>query len=219
MAFLDILPRRYGSAEIFLYSKGGKRLFDLILCLCLIPFVVPVIAVLWFISSANGNHGFYAHPRVGRYGKTFKCWKIRTMEPGADHLLNNILEVNADFAYEWRHNQKLKNDPRVLRFGRFLRVTSMDELPQIWNVLRGDMSFVGPRPITRVELVRYDDAADDYLSQRPGITGLWQVSGRGEVSFKQRVRLDQEYIHHISLVEDLVLLFRTIAAVLRATGQ
>ena len=219
MAFLDILPRRYGSAEIFLYSKGGKRLFDLILCLCLIPFVVPLIAALWCISTANGNHGFYGHPRVGRYGKTFKCWKIRTMEPGADLLLDNILEVNADFAHEWRHNQKLKNDPRVLRFGRFLRVTSMDELPQIWNVLRGDMSFVGPRPITRVELVRYDDAADDYLSQRPGITGLWQVSGRGEVSFKQRVRLDQEYIHHISLVEDLVLLFRTIAAVLRATGQ
>lgn len=219
MAFLDISPRRYGSADVFQYSNCGKRLFDVILCLALIPLAVPLIAMLWVISTANGNRGFYAHPRVGRYGKTFNCLKIRTMEPAADAIFNNALEINAEFAHEWRHSQKLKNDPRVLRFGRFLRATSMDELPQIWNVFRGDMSFVGPRPVTLGELSRYGDAANDYLSVRPGITGLWQVSGRGKVSFKHRVRLDLQYIHNISMFGDLVLLFRTIAAVFRATGQ
>ncbi|MBR3369166.1 MAG: sugar transferase [Rhodobacteraceae bacterium] len=201
------------------YSRYAKRVLDLLIAIALVPIIAPVIAVLWVLVRREGGPGFFGHNRVGRDGQMFKCWKIRTMVPDAEQKLKEYLDANPAAAQEWRENFKLENDPRITRLGAFLRKSSLDELPQLWNVFKGEMSFVGPRPVTRDELAMYAGYEDAYLSQRPGITGLWQVSGRNDISYRQRVALDVQYASHASMLWDLSLMVKTGLSILRMTGR
>ncbi|WP_420585441.1 sugar transferase [Ruegeria sp.] len=202
-----------------IYSGPGKRAFDILFALLLLPAVAPVIGVLWSLVRLDGGPGFFGHTRIGKGGKPFKCWKIRSMIADAETHLQAYLKANPDAAAEWERDHKLTSDPRINRLGHILRRTSLDELPQIWNVLKGDMSFVGPRPVVAVELVKYGGSASAYLAQKPGITGLWQVSGRNDVSYSHRVALDVDYLTRRSLAEDVRILSLTAAAVLLRTGR
>lgn len=200
-------------------SRTLKTGFDFAFALLLLPILLPIIAVLYVLTRLDGGPGFYGHERVGRNGRTFKCWKIRTMVPDAKAALARHLAENPEAAAEWARDFKLTDDPRVTRLGNFLRRTSLDELPQIWNALRGEMSFVGPRPVTQAELHKYQGYEWCYLSMKPGITGLWQVSGRNDVSYNTRVRLDAAYCRRRSFVGDLAIIGRTAGAVLGSTGR
>lgn len=204
-------------AETF-YVRHGKRLMDLALALVLLPILLPVMALIALGMSHRGQI-FYGHRRVGRHGREFACYKFRTMVVDADLRLADILSSDADARAEWARNHKLRDDPRITRLGRVLRKTSLDELPQIWNVLRGEMSFVGPRPVTRAELVKYGDVAAAYLSVRPGVTGPWQVSGRSEVSYTARVARDADYIAGINLASDAVIIAQTALVPLKMSGR
>ncbi len=157
---------------------------------------------------------FYVQQRVGRDYRSFGCIKFRTMRRDADRILSRILDESPELREEFRHDFKLRNDPRITRIGRFLRRSSLDELPQFLNVLRGEMSVVGPRPIVRQELPRYGERMEEVLSVRPGLTGLWQVSGRNNLSYRQRVLLDLRYARHRSLRLDLLIILRTIGVIL-----
>ncbi|MFS4583423.1 sugar transferase [Phaeobacter sp. C3_T13_0] len=205
--------------RVGIYATIGKRLLDLILALALLPTLIPVIATLWLVSRRDGGPGFFGHTRIGKDGTPFTCWKIRTMIHGAEEVLAEHLLTNAEAAAEWARDRKLTSDPRITSFGYFLRRSSLDELPQVWNVLRGDMSFVGPRPIVRCELSKYGTAASVYLSQKPGITGLWQVSGRNDVSYEQRVSLDVDYLKRRTFGFDLKLILLTGLSVVGCTGR
>lgn len=202
-----------------LYRTAGKRTFDLCLALFLLPLVMPVIAVLWFATTRDGGSGFFGHRRIGRNGKVFRCWKLRTMVVDSEARLREHLRSNPEAAKEWARDHKLDDDPRVTRLGRFLRKTSLDELPQLWNVIRGEMSFVGPRPVVRVELHKYGAYRPLYLSMTPGITGLWQVTGRNDVSYPQRVQMDVDYAKMLSLFTDMRLIAMTALSVVGATGR
>lgn len=202
-----------------LYRAIGKRVFDLVLGVILLPILMPVIAILWALVRLDGGPGFFGHHRVGQSGQGFRCWKIRTMAPDAETRLQELLARDPIAAAEWARDHKLTHDPRITRIGAFLRRTSLDELPQLWNVLRGQMSFVGPRPVTRDELRRYGAAAASYLSLRPGVTGMWQVSGRNEVSYAQRVAMDADYARRYGLWLDCAMILRTGGAVLLRTGR
>ncbi len=202
-----------------LYARHGKRLFDLGFALFLIPLLMPVIGLLWLLARADGGAGFYGHQRVGKDGRRFRCWKIRTMAVDADRRLADLLRRDPQAAREWASTFKLKNDPRVTRLGGWLRRTSLDELPQIWNVLRGEMSFVGPRPVTPEELSYYGPDKGSYLALRPGITGLWQVRGRSDGNYVQRVLLDRHYGERLRLASDVLLIAQTSLLVLRPTGS
>ncbi|WP_425045972.1 sugar transferase [Primorskyibacter sp. S87] len=201
-----------------LYTRVGKRALDLSLSLLLLPILLPLIVLGWVATRLQGGPGFYAHKRVGRHGRSFSCYKIRTMRVDGDTILRNHLDRDPGAAREWAKNRKLRDDPRVTSLGRFLRRTSLDELPQIFNVLRGDMSLVGPRPITREELVYYDPVPATYLCQKPGVTGLWQVRGRQDGCFRNRVQLDLNYLRQVSLATDLGLIGRTALTVLFPSG-
>jgi exopolysaccharide production protein ExoY len=201
------------------YASYGKRIFDFALALMMLPILAPVISILWFMARRDGGPGFFGHLRVGKDGKVFKCWKIRTMVPDAQKRLDEYLKANPDAAEEWEADHKLTNDPRVTRIGGFLRKTSLDELPQIWNVLMGEMSFVGPRPIVRAELTKYGSYKKSLLSMTPGITGLWQVSGRNDVSYSERVAMDVEYMKSIGFFSDTKVIFQTGMSVLAGTGK
>lgn len=202
-----------------LYARFGKRALDLAIALLLLPFLAPLIALLWLLARADGGPGFYGHTRIGRHGRRFRCWKIRTMVPDAGRILAETLRQDPLAALEWARAFKLHDDPRVTVLGRLLRRTSLDELPQIFNVLRGEMSFVGPRPITAGELAFYDGDPAAYLGQTPGITGLWQVEGRPDGCYRKRVALDRRYRAEQSLPLDLVLIVRTAGLVLKPTGR
>lgn len=201
------------------YGRIGKRTVDVFLALALLPILMPLILLLFVITRLSGGSGFFAHSRIGRHGQAFKCFKIRTMVADADHCLTKYLAAHPAAAREWQRNCKLANDPRVTRFGRFLRRTGLDELPQIWNVLRGDMSFVGPRPVTEPELARYGQRKVAYLSLRPGVTGMWQIHGRTNGCYRSRVILDQDYLNRVSLKCDLVLIAQTVVSVMKMTGR
>ncbi|NVK13315.1 MAG: sugar transferase [Rhodobacteraceae bacterium] len=201
------------------YAKAGKRVFDIGFALLLLPVLVPVILVLWGLVRRDGGPGFFGHTRVGRDGKPFKCWKVRSMVADAEARLQAHLDADPAAAAEWERDHKLANDPRISRLGHVLRKTSLDELPQIWNVLKGEMSFVGPRPIVTKELAKYGSSASAYLAQKPGITGLWQVSGRNGISYQERVALDVAYLRRRSFPADLKIIARTGLAVLGATGR
>ncbi|WP_259969691.1 sugar transferase [Leisingera caerulea] len=201
------------------YSRSGKRIFDILFALLLLPVLVPVILILWGVVRLDGGPGFFGHTRVGQNGKLFKCWKVRSMVVDAESRLQAHLNTNPEAAAEWERDHKLTNDPRINRLGRILRKTSLDELPQIWNVLKGEMSFVGPRPIVTKELPKYGRSASAYLAQRPGITGLWQISGRNDISYDERVALDVAYLSCRGFFKDLKIILRTGAAVLRRTGR
>ena len=200
-------------------SALAKAGFDFAVALLLLPILAPIIAVLYLMTRRDGGAGFYGHVRVCRNGRLFRCWKIRTMVPDSAAVLERHLAENPDAAAEWARDYKLTDDPRITRLGAFLRRTSLDELPQIWNVLRGEMSFVGPRPITPEELAKYRGYEWCYLTLKPGITGLWQVSGRNDVDYDTRVRLDADYRKNRSFLGDVSIMFRTVGAVLGSTGR
>ncbi len=201
------------------YARVGKRVFDITAGLLLLVLFAPAILLLGLLVSSDGGKPFISLRRVGRDGNHFACWKIRTMVVDAETRLAQILAQDPEAAAEWARDQKLVDDPRVTRLGKALRSTSLDELPQLWNVVRGDMSLVGPRPITDAEMVRYGDAGPYYISVRPGLTGLWQVQGRNSVSYDERVSLDVTYVSRLSFKNDISILFRTVGAVLNRTGR
>lgn len=204
-------PRRRG-----LYRNFGKRLLDVTAVVASGIIVVPLILLLALAVALDGFSPFYWNDRVGRGGRTFRMLKLRTMVPDADRMLEQYLDRNPEARLEWNSTQKLKADPRITRLGRFLRKTSMDELPQLWNVLIGDMSLVGPRPMMPSQRSLYSGLA--YYALRPGITGPWQVSERNEVEFSKRAEFDREYEENVSLLTDLRLLAATTRVVIRGTG-
>lgn len=200
------------------YDARGKRVLDLIVILALTPILLPLVALLAALLSADGHSPFFGHARVGRNGTVFRCWKFRTMVPDAEKTLARILASDPQAAREWKENQKLEHDPRITRIGRFLRATSLDELPQFWNILVGDMTLVGPRPVTRDELPRYGAAADTVFALRPGLTGLWQISGRNRIGYEDRVKLDLRYARSLNFFADAVILLKTAKVVVQRTG-
>ena len=208
------MPRRR-----FTYAGGGKRVLDLALGLPLLLLLAPLILVLLGLVALDGAAPIYGHERVGRGGRRFRCWKIRSMVPDADTRLAALLANDPAAAAEWAEGAKLADDPRVTRLGRALRRSSLDELPQLWNVIRGEMSLVGPRPVPADELAaRYGVHAATYASLAPGLTGPWQAGDRNALPYDARVRLDVAYARGPSFSGDLRLLLLTAGAVVRRTG-
>ncbi|KGU70171.1 bacterial sugar transferase family protein [Burkholderia pseudomallei MSHR465J] len=178
----------------------------------------PALAVIAFLVKRDGGPAVFGHVRIGRDGRPFKCLKFRSMVMNADAVLKALLERDPHARAEWEREFKLKNDVRITPIGRFLRRSSLDELPQLMNVVRGEMSLVGPRPVVEAELARYGDDVRYYLAAKPGMTGLWQVSGRNDTSYATRVSLDVSYVKEWSLRRDLVILLKTVNVVLRGSG-
>lgn len=200
---------------------GGvsKRSLDcLVAVLALAALSVLFLAVAGVLLLTQGRPVFYRHTRIGRNGKSFGCLKFRTMVPNPDKVLADILASDPAMAREWSETRKLKNDPRVTRFGAMLRKTSTDELPQLINILRGDMSFVGPRPIVEAETEKYGDRFVDYKLARPGLTGAWQISGRSNMPFERRVDIDTDYVRSWSFRRDIAIMIKTVPAVLMSRG-
>ncbi len=209
----------YGSGHS-LYSRHFKRILDGGLSLAVLPVVLPIIIVLAaLIFMADRRNPFFSHRRVGRNGKIFGCLKLRTMVANAETMLPRLLDGCPAKQEEWAESQKLTDDPRVTKLGAVLRKTSLDELPQLLNVLRGDMSLVGPRPIVPDELRRYGGDAATYLRLRPGVTGMWQTTGRNDVSYAERVRMDVEYEQNVQLRTDIRIMAMTALAMLKKTGR
>ena len=201
------------------YSDWGKRLLDVAAVVATLPITLPLLGVLALaIRLDSRGPALFRQRRFGRGGREFTLLKFRTMVQDAQGVLEGHLAANEQHRWEWAETQKLRKDPRITRVGRVLRKFSLDELPQLLNVLRGDMSLVGPRPIIDEELERYGSAIDVYHQVRPGLTGLWQVSGRNDLTYEQRVRLDVQYVRTRSFRGDLRLLLRTPRAVLRGRG-
>lgn len=206
-----------GSAQ---RSRLAKRWFDVISASLLLLFISPIfITVVLLVRLSDGGDIFYRHIRIGRNGKPFGCLKFRTMRSDGDLILRRHLSLSEEARHEWETDRKLRNDPRVTRLGKILRKTSLDELPQLINIIRGDMSVVGPRPVTRQELARYGKGLDHYLSVRPGLTGQWQVSGRNDVGYEQRVALDVDYVRHQSFSRDMLIIFKTVGVLFLQKGS
>lgn len=198
------------------YRNTVKRPLDILIVLLGAPFVAPLVLLLALLIAREGGKPFYHQDRVGKGGRTYRMWKLRSMEVGADEKLTAYLIGNPSARAEWDHSQKLRCDPRITRLGRLLRRFSLDELPQLWNVLRGDMSLVGPRPMMPSQSPLYPGEA--YFALRPGITGLWQVSARNESGFAARAGYDSEYDQKLSFLTDVRILATTIRVVTRGTG-
>lgn len=199
-----------------LYEARFKRVFDLSVVVLVLPFILPLMICLAIMVRHDGGPVFYSQQRVGRGGRIYRIWKLRTMVVDADRMLKSYLDENPLAAVEWASTQKLKNDPRITPIGVLLRKCSLDELPQLLNVLTGEMSLVGPRPMLPEQQDMYPGLA--YYTQRPGITGSWQVSQRNESSFAERARFDTEYIANVSFINDIKLLYATVGVVVRGTG-
>jgi Undecaprenyl-phosphate galactose phosphotransferase WbaP len=195
-----------------------KRSFDVVGSVALLIVLAPLFAYLAYKVSRDGGNPFFGHKRVGRAGKEFYCYKFRSMIINAQEVLTDLLASDAIARAEWEKDFKLKNDPRINTIGHFLRRTSLDELPQLWNVLKGDMSLVGPRPVVQAELARYGEDVVYYLMAKPGMTGLWQVSGRNDVDYETRVYFDSWYVKNWSLWTDIAILFKTISVVTGRRG-
>lgn len=210
----------FSNLEFQIKHRALKRIFDILFSLTILVLFAPVFALIALFSICTSKGPVvYAHKRIGRGGKVFKCYKFRTMYKDADNRLQELLAKDPDLKKEWEANYKLKNDPRITSIGHFLRKTSLDEFPQFWNVLKGDLSVVGPRPVVLDEIVtHYGEKAGKVLSIRPGLTGLWQVSGRNDTSYAKRISLDEEYINNQSLVLDIKLVLKTIPAMLFSRG-
>jgi exopolysaccharide production protein ExoY len=196
----------------------AKRLLDVVGAVILALVFSPLMLVIVLLMRKSDGSVIYRHRRVGRGGQMFSCLKFRTMIPNADQVLRALLERDPELQAEWVRDHKLRNDPRVTRLGRFLRRTSLDELPQLLNVLRGEMSLVGPRPVIREELLRYGRNVNTYLAAKPGITGLWQVTGRNDTDYRRRVVLDTYYVRNQNLLLDLYILAKTTGVVLGGNG-
>lgn len=188
-----------------IYERYVKRLLDIALVLVLLPISLPIIAILWTLCWLEGGQGFYKDTRVGRNGIHFQCWKLRTMRP---QIKRRCAAQKTPF----------DQDLRISAFGRVLRKTSLDELPQLWNVLKGDMSMVGPRPVPLEELSLYGPARHAYLGVRPGLTGLWQISGRNSIPYEERIALDRSYASSLGVFTDLKAIARTFRELLRMRG-
>jgi len=198
--------------------KRGFDIFFSLFCLLVTAPLFLIIALLLFLTSPGKV--IYSHERIGRGGKPFRCYKFRSMYPNADQRLAELLVAHPHLREEWEKNYKLKRDPRITPFGAFLRKTSLDELPQFWNVLQGDLSVVGPRPVVRDEIAKYyQTKADKILSIRPGLTGIWQVSGRNDLdSYQARVEMDEHYVNNHSFLLDIKLIAKTVPAMLFSKG-
>lgn len=197
-----------------------KRFFDIFLSVAILFLVSPIlifIAIAIRVSSRGSI--VYAHERIGRGGRPFHCYKFRTMHKDADKLLQAYLHNSPELQVEWQQNHKLKSDPRITPIGRILRKLSLDEFPQFWNVIKGDMSIVGPRPMVKEEIEKkVGSKAAKILSVRPGLTGIWQTSGRSNTSYIRRVQLDELYVEHRSLWMDIKLVLKTVPAMLTSRG-
>jgi Undecaprenyl-phosphate galactose phosphotransferase WbaP len=200
-------------------SRIAKRAIDLLFCFALLPLVLPLVAVIaLLIAVESGFPVFYSQKRLGQDGRTFHIWKFRTMVRNAAQVLERSLAANPELKKEWAENQKLRNDPRITRIGKVLRKASLDELPQLWNVLKGEMSLVGPRPIVHEEIAKYKEAYPLYTKTIPGLTGLWQVSGRNHTTYAERITYDSYYVRNWSFWMDIYLLARTVTVVLTGHG-
>lgn len=221
------MPENYNTISFELPLSGEirhlpiKRMFDICFSIIVLtlgaPFFLLIALILFCISP---KRVIYAQERMGRGGKPFKCYKFRSMKPNADQILKKLLEESEELKKEWERTYKLKKDPRVTPFGAFLRKTSLDELPQFWNVIKGDLSLVGPRPVVKEELEKYFGLkSKKILSVRPGLTGLWQVSERSDIpDYSKRIELDEKYIDNQSLLLDIKLIAKTIPAMLFSKG-
>ncbi|MCS7245226.1 MAG: exopolysaccharide biosynthesis polyprenyl glycosylphosphotransferase [candidate division WOR-3 bacterium] len=197
-----------------------KRMFDIIFSLLVIVLLSPLYLIIaMLVKLTSRGPVFYKHKRIGKNGEVIEIYKFRTMYKNADEILRKLLEQNSALREEWEKNYKLKNDPRITPIGKFLRKFSLDELPQFLNVLKGDLSVVGPRPVVKEELEKYyGDYKKFYLAVKPGITGLWQVSGRSNTTYEDRVKLDTIYVVNWSLWLDIVIILKTIGVVLKNEG-
>lgn len=196
-----------------------KRLMDIIGSVIALIVLSPVMLVIAILIRRNGSEAFYAQTRIGKDGKAFKCLKFQTMIPNASEVLKEILDDDPTLKAEWEQSFKLKNDPRVTKIGKFLRKTSLDELPQFLNIIKGEMSLVGPRPVTQSEIENYyKDDKVYYYSLAPGLTGLWQVSGRSDLDYQNRIKLDKEYVQTRSLIGDIIIIFKTALVIIKPSG-
>ena len=196
-----------------------KRFLDIFIIILFSPILIPLFFILIILTKLTSKGPvFYGHKRVGKNGKEFKCWKFRSMCIDADKKLDEILANNPQMREEWEKERKFTNDPRVTKFGKFLRKTSLDELPQLINILLGQMSFVGPRPVTEPELEKYGNYRDYVLSVSPGLSGMWQTSGRSDTEYEERIALDSYYIQNWSIWLDIWILIKTVYVVLKGRG-
>ncbi len=208
-----------GSAR---YAPGGalKRVLDIAIATTGVAVLWPLmLMVALAIRYTDPGPAIFGHERIGLNGRRFKCLKFRSMIINSDTALRELLERDPAAAAEWAQSQKLKNDPRVTKLGKMLRETSLDELPQLWNVLKGDMSIVGPRPIVSAEVRRYGNHFPAYAATKPGITGLWQVTGRSDCTYEERVSLDVAYVENWSLLRDVWIIARTVIVVFGRKGS
>ncbi len=225
LACLQAWPAGHETIMLLHEAPGGrplsrllKSVLDVAAAACLLLLISPLFLVLTLVIRRDGGPAFFAHTRIGRNGRAFRCLKFRTMICDSDAVLRRHLAENAAAAHEWEATRKLRRDPRVTRVGALLRKTSLDELPQLINVLRLEMSMVGPRPIVRREVSRYGDDIAYYYATRPGITGLWQISGRNDTTYARRVELDRWYVKNWTMSQDLAILVRTLPAVWSGRG-
>ncbi len=200
-------------------NTSAKRIMDIVIASIALVVVFPLLLVVGIlIRFQDGGQAVYAQKRYGRNGRTFKCYKLRSMVANADERLQEILATDPAARAEWEETQKFVNDPRITPLGHFIRKTSIDELPQLWNILRGDMSLVGPRPIVENEIAKYGEFYRDYCAVRPGLTGLWQVEGRSNTTYDERVQLDAKYARTRTFTGDFMIMLRTVPAVLLSRG-
>ena len=201
------------------WARRAKRVLDLLLTVTGGLMISPLLlAIVVLIKLDSPGPAFYGHRRLGAGGEHFRCWKFRTMHTNSEQLLDEFLQSDPGLRAEWEHSFKLRKDPRVTRVGRFLRKTSLDELPQLWNVLWGEMSLIGPRPIVDAEIPKYGTVYEMYRRTTPGISGFWQVSGRSDTNYAERIKLDAYYVHNWSVWLDLVILARTVRIVILGRG-
>ena len=211
------LPEVKPEAPKGIYARFFKRLIDVSFIIATAPIVLPIIGIFALLTTRDGGPAFYAQKRIGRDGRTFNCWKIRSMVVDADKVLDQYLAENPEANAEWLVSQKLRNDPRITPLGKFMRKSSIDELPQLWCVFKGEMSLVGPRPFLPEQKPLYK--GNSYYILRPGLTGFWQVSDRNQSSFAARAVYDNRYAAEFGFLTDVKILFRTIGVVVRATGM
>jgi len=201
-------------------NLSTKRIIDIIGSLVGIILLVPITLMVAILNLKNKDDGplFYSHTRIGKNGKLFKMYKFRTMVVDADKKLAEMLEKDEELRKEWEENRKLKKDPRITKIGGFLRKTSLDEFPQFLNVLKGEMSLVGPRAVVRDEIEKFGIYKDDVLSVKPGITGYWTANGRSNTTYEERVQMEYKYVDNFSVLMDIKILFKTVISVIKKEG-
>jgi exopolysaccharide production protein ExoY len=210
--------KRIDTGSTVLKTSFELYLNQFLALLLLVPLAPTFLIIAFLVWRVDGGPFIFAHYRVGKDGRLFKCMKFRSMRQDSDRVLAELLENNPQARLEWQRDRKLVNDPRITGVGHFIRKTSLDELPQLMNVLRGEMNLVGPRPVTVAELSKYGTSRWHYVSVKPGMTGLWQVSGRNNTTYEERVALDRLYVESHSFFSDVAILFKTVKVVLLREG-